>query len=208
VRLIDLVLPHRCPVCGDPGRVPCRPCESALPAPPDVAPPPGLDACHSVVAYHGPGRAVVASLKFGGAMGILPWVAEHLAGRLEPGPALDVVTWVPTIPAHRRRRGRDQAEALARSIAHRLGLPARPLLLRLPGPPQAGRSAGERRLGPPLSARGRSPAAVLVVDDVVTTGGSLAAAARALRAAGARTVGAAAVARTPATWAQGRGDAP
>jgi predicted amidophosphoribosyltransferase len=124
-------------------------------------------------------------------------VAVELAGRIDVA-GLHQVTWVPTTAAHRRRRGADQAEVLATAVARRLGLPCRSLLLRLPGPPQHGRGAADRRLGPPLAARSRRVGGgVLVVDDVITSGGSVAAAARALRSAGACRVVAAAAARTP-----------
>ena len=138
----------------------------------------------------------MAALKFSGSSGPLPWVASRLAERV-PTAGIDIVTWVPTTAAHRRHRGRDQAEAVARAVARQLDLPAARLLRRLPGPTQAGRDAAARRAGPPLVAFGRAPGGLLVVDDVITTGGSVAAAARALRAAGAQRVVAAAVARTP-----------
>jgi predicted amidophosphoribosyltransferase len=143
---------------------------------------------------------VVAAVKFGGGRGSLGWAAAALAGRVAEvaGTArLDVVTWLPTTAGHRRRRGGDQAEAIAQAVAGAIGLPCRSLLRRGPGPPQGGRGAADRRIGPPLAARGRVPPGVLVVDDVITTGGSMAAAARALRAGGATVVVGAAVARTP-----------
>jgi predicted amidophosphoribosyltransferase len=148
---------------------------------------------------------MVADLKFAGSLGVVCWAAEVLAGALVAGPRLQVVTWVPTTPAHRRRRGRDQAEVLARGVARAAGLPLASLLRRGPGLPQRGRSAVERAAGPPLRANRPVPAGVVVVDDVVTTGGSVAAAARALRSAGASTVVAAALARTPVTTTR-RGD--
>ena len=194
--LFDLLLPARCPVCAALGPAPCDECIAELPPPPALPPPPGLDACHAAVGYRDGGRALVAALKFTGARGSLPWVATELAARIR-AEGLDVVTWVPTTPAHRRRRGVDQAESVARTVAAHLHLPARALLRRLPGPLQAGRGAAERRIGPPLMARGTVPAGVLIVDDVITTGGSVAAAARELRRAGATTVVAAAIARTP-----------
>jgi predicted amidophosphoribosyltransferase len=124
-------------------------------------------------------------------------VSEVAARSGEEGP--DVVTWVPTSPARRRSRGFDQAELLARRVARRLDIAARPLLVHDAGAPQTGRSAAERRIGPPLAVRrhARVPPHVLLVDDVVTTGATLSAAARALRRAGATQVSAVAAARTP-----------
>ncbi|MDQ4132398.1 MAG: ComF family protein, partial [Actinomycetota bacterium] len=65
-----------------------------------------------------------------------------------------------------------------------------------PGPPQTGRPLAERRSGPAFAARRSSPARVLLIDDVVTSGATVSAAARTLRAAGAREVHVLAAART------------
>jgi predicted amidophosphoribosyltransferase len=150
------------------------------------------------VAYRGEGRAVVAAVKFRGDRGPLGWVAGTALGELAAaGPdAPSVVTWVPATAPHRRRRGVDGAELLARVIAAELDVPARRLLHRGPGPPQVGRSAAARRAGPRLEARGPVGGLVLVVDDVVTTGATATAAAGVLRAAGASAVWFAAIART------------
>jgi predicted amidophosphoribosyltransferase len=111
---------------------------------------------------------------------------------------VDVVTWAPTTPARRRERGFDHAELLAKAVARRLHKPARRLLRRLPGPAQTGRSLEERRRAPALEATGRAPLPrrVLLVDDVVTTGATVSAAARALRGVGAAEVRVVAAART------------
>jgi predicted amidophosphoribosyltransferase len=108
-----------------------------------------------------------------------------------------VVTWAPTSRVRHRQRGFDPAEVLARAVARRLRARCLGLLARRPGPPQTGLDAVARRRGPQYVARRVAPSRVLLIDDVATTGATLAAAARALRTSGAHTVVALTAARTP-----------
>jgi predicted amidophosphoribosyltransferase len=150
--------------------------------------PAGIEACRALLAYEGAAREVVAQLKYRNARATASWLADGMAALVRPAEAT-VVTWAPTTAQRRRARGFDQAEVLARAVARRLGLPARPLLRRAPGPPQTGRTLLERRAGPAFGSRRPVPGArVLLVDDVVTTGATVAAAAGALRSAGAAAV--------------------
>lgn len=142
------------------------------------------------------GRELVARLKYRANRAALGAVAAAMAALVDPQ-HVDVVTWVPTSPARRRSRGFDHAELLARAVARAIGRPCRPMLRRRPGPPQTGKSLAERRRGPSFEARGRPLPRVLVVDDVVTSGATLTAAAAALRAAGIQEVSALVAARTP-----------
>lgn len=199
-RVIDLVFPTMCPGCGARADPVCADCAATFRPAPAVPLPPGLDAWVAPYAYDGVVRDLVTGVKYRQARAALPWlagaVAAAVAGACAPG-SLDALTWAPTTPARRRRRGFDHAELLARSVGSALGLEARATLRREHGPPQTGRSSTARRVGPRFEARRAAPARVLLLDDVATTGATLAAAARVLRGAGARRVVAATVARTP-----------
>jgi predicted amidophosphoribosyltransferase len=158
---------------------------------------------HAAVPFTGRARKVVLGLKYRNRR----QVARHLAGLVvnaivETGGHLDVdiVTWAPTSDARRRSRGFDQGELVARHVARQLGVPCRRLLVRSGQPgTQTGRSRVERLRGPEFVARpGLAGRRVIVVDDVVTTGATLRAAATALRQAGVDDPRLYAVAATPA----------
>ncbi|HEX9991703.1 MAG TPA: hypothetical protein VGB14_02120, partial [Acidimicrobiales bacterium] len=142
-----MLLPSTCPVCGAPGRAPCPSCAASLHRAPPLATPPGVDRVVALLAYEGVGRELVARTKYRNRRAALPWLAAAMAA-LVAGIDVDLVTWVPTTPARRRRRGFDQAELLARRVAARLRLPCRPLLHRLPGPAQTGLPLAARRGAP------------------------------------------------------------
>ena len=197
-----MLWPTRCAGCDAAGPSPCTACVRACR--PDTGGPPvhGLDACLAMLRYEGTARRLVTGLKYRNDRAAVGWLADGMAARLAslgpPAGAAPVVTWAPTSAARRRGRGFDQAELLATAVARRAGLPCRRLLAR-PGRAHAQTGAGEaaRRRGPVLVSSGAVPPAVVLVDDVVTTGATLSAGARALRAAGAAWVGGLAAARTP-----------
>jgi ComF family protein len=195
--LTGLLLPARCAGCGELGRSPCPACAASLRPAPPLAPPAGLDSLAALVRYDDVARPLVTAVKYRNARASIDGLAPALVALVADVADDVIVTWAPTTPARRRERGFDQAELLARAVARRLGTQARSCLQRSAGPHQTGRSANERVLGPHFSASRPVPARVLVVDDVCTTGATLAAAAAALRSGGATEVHGLVVARTP-----------
>ena len=171
--LLDLLFPKKCPFCQRILEDPRAPAYRGRV--PD-----------SVHRYKFPGTP-----SYAGAYGLL--IAQCVRdNRAAP---LDLVTWVPLSPKRKRKRGFDQAEALARAAAQELGLPVRGTLekFRNNGPQSHLHEASERRanvLGAYRLREGAEPAGlrILLVDDVVTSGATLSECARLLRSAGAAEV--------------------
>ncbi|HUR48727.1 MAG TPA: phosphoribosyltransferase family protein [Acidimicrobiales bacterium] len=169
----------------------------------EVSAPDGVSGLVVLFDYRGPDRELVLGLKHNRSVGAVPALADRLAAavRVETwAEDPEMVTWVPTTRARRSERGYDQSLLLAKAVARRLRLPCRRLLQRR-GHAQEGLGGAARRAGPELSARRLVAVPVLLIDDVVTTGATLASAAAALRSVGASEVYAAALAvsRAPAS---------
>jgi ComF family protein len=197
-RAIQLVPYPWCERCGRPVPlvgVRCPPCRQA---------PSALSGVRSVGLLEGPLRRAVHRLKYRGGTAAGRHLAELLAGavatldvhRRGGGPA---VVPVPLHPDRERERGYNQAALLAAPLADRLGLPYRPTFLQRwrPTSPQVGLSRQARRenVQGAFLATADVDQAILLVDDVVTTGSTLASAGAACLAAGAPVVYAATLAR-------------
>jgi ComF family protein len=211
MRLIDILVPATpplCVACGAWARAVeplCGDCRRRLRwlGTDPVAVAPGVDGW-APVAYGGPAQSAVAALKFRGAVRVAHAMAAQVCANAPPG-WLDAAALVPVPlhPARRRRRGFNQAERLAAAIAHRSGVPLHDCLTRAgPRATQMGRGREQRLAGlaGAIAVRPRTrlpPGRLLIVDDVMTTGATLAACARALHDAGATGVAALTYARTP-----------
>lgn len=209
-RILDLLFPPKCPFCG---RVQeemgvCPACRKALPWTEEGQREqtlPGGARCVSPLWYEDTAREGILRYKFSGASG----AADTLGGLLAESAAenfsgeFDCVTWVPVSRRRLRKRGYDQAYLLAEAACRRWDTkPERLLKKAEDNPAQSGlKGASARRanvLGvyeavqPEKIDRRR----ILLVDDVVTTGSTLAECVRVLRDAGAAEVLCVTLART------------
>jgi ComF family protein len=219
--MLDLLLPPRCGGCRRVGAWLCAPCRAKIrrleeplcrrcgaevPSPRSDcgcrARLPSLTRLRSAVAYEGPAERAIHRFKYEGWRRLARPLARLLAERLVvEGVA---ARWVVAVPLHRDRvlqRGFNQSELLARELRRLLVLEATAgaLVRTRATPPQVGKDRRGRFenvrnafawRGPPLGGE-----AILLVDDVATTGATLNACAAALNEAGSGPVTGVSIAR-------------
>jgi ComF family protein len=223
--LLDWVLPPHCLLCGAPGaggRDLCAPCARDLPRNPVCCPrcalplatpaplcgrclkrAPAYAAAWVPFRYAFPLDRLVSRFKFSADLAagrLLGQLLADTAGAIDE--CFDLLVPLPLARARLRERGYNQALELARPVARRLGvaLDAGALRRERATAPQTGLDRKSRRLNVAgafragVEVRGRR---VALLDDVVTTGATVQAAARALKQAGARQVIVLALARAP-----------
>ena len=198
----------------------CAPCEADLPGAPEPACPrcalaspdgavcgrcivhaPHYDATISALSYDFPADALIHALKFRGELALAGLLGTRLARSLHAAGSIDFLVPVPLSAARLRARGYNQAAEVGRAVARIARRPLRagvcervadtPPQTELPWAERERNVRGAFRCSADL--RG---ARVAVVDDVMTTGATLDALARALKAAGAAHVVNLVVART------------
>lgn len=200
--ILELIAPHDCLACKRPGTLLCSTCETKVPG--------AMYACYRchkrllgtrlcatcrtdsplknlyvATRYEGVAKELIQRLKFERAAAAAQPIARLMARSIEQNTDMIVVP-VPTASRRIRIRGYDQSARIARSLAQRLQVPYAPLLIRLGQQRQVGsdRELRQKQMRHAFELYPRKQhehKTILLVDDVITTGSTIEAAARALQ---------------------------
>lgn len=183
---LDVIRPPVCPLCGR-GTGECR-CRRRRRQ---------VERCVSPFYYTGAARSALLRLKFSkktAAAELFCQAMAHTVRREYAGIAFDCLVPVPISRATLRQRGYNQSAVLAGGLGKRIGLPVRPLLIKMRQTEPQRTLPAYRRSGNVLGVfdvkgeAGLAGMTVLLVDDVATTGATLDECAKMLKIYGAKAV--------------------
>ena len=210
---LDLIFPPQCPICREYGELLCTWCVAMLPLAEQprcticwdditagsfcqncVAAPPPFTSVRAPYAHEDGARNLVHQLKYDGLSSLAEPLASLMLDTCEPSD-LDLIVPVPLHPSRQRSRGYNQAALLARHISREGGVDidiraSRRVRKTKPLAQSMGRDERREIVAGAFAAEAGRVANrhILLVDDVVTTGATLAACSAALLDAGAATV--------------------
>jgi competence protein ComFC len=215
---IDFIYPKSCAGCGRRGTWLCAECDATLerfrpPWCPRCGVPDAFRKCRCAVTPHqftavrsvGPFdgwlRGAIVQFKYHGEWGRAEALSTSLAKAMTELLPCDGLVPVPLHPSRMRQRGFNQSLMLAEQVARELGLDVSDVLVRRKRTsPQASLGASGRQINVQGAFAMRADSdvkghSIILVDDVITTGATLAACAETLRHGGAASVAVATLAR-------------
>lgn len=213
-RALSFLAPHECIFCGREGTLLCEACAvTELTEVPSrcyrcLRTTKDFRVCNSCRSstrlkhvwvahdYESHAKLLIRLLKYERAKAACIPVAKQITDTLPYLPSSVLVTHLPTATSRQRKRGYDQSELIARAVAKQSGASYKRLLERVGQTRQVGASRKQRiaqaegmfRLDTVLDIEGKT---IVIIDDILTTGASLNAAAMLLKQAGAHQVNAA-----------------
>lgn len=211
-KLIELIAPHQCVSCGIEDNIICDDCLGhnfagfadvcvlcCRQKSNDKICCGNLTTIFIAAEYGGVAKEVIGKFKFGRAKTARKVLARVLDGVVSYLPSGTIVVPVPTIPKHIRIRGYDHAQLIANEFAKLRGLKSTSLLYRQHSYSQVGsnrilrieQATQSLALKHGQNLEGKN---IILIDDVCTTGSTLAVCAELLKNAGAKQVNAAVVA--------------